>query len=59
LNLNDKDKETGFEVELRPVFTFLPHPKWGIEAGLGLLSYKKNVRQFGSNKIDQFMAGIG
>jgi hypothetical protein len=58
VNGNSENKVNQFTASMSPVFTFLPHPKWGIEATFANVSYETNT---GSSytKSNSFSARLG
>jgi hypothetical protein len=56
---NSDDKSSQFLISLSPSLTFLPHEKWGIEAGFGQISYQKNAAQYTFSDADVFSASLG
>jgi hypothetical protein len=58
-NGDSDTKVNQFLVSVSPVFTFLPHEKWGIEARIGQLSYTTNSQQNPYYNSDQFNADLG
>ena len=52
-------KVNQFLISVSPVFTFLPHEKWGIEARIGQLSYTTNSQQNPYYSSDRFDADLG
>lgn len=56
----DSDNKTNqLLISISPALTFLPHAKWGIEAGFGQVSYEKNSQPYYASETDRFIADLG
>ncbi|WP_439489090.1 hypothetical protein [Algoriphagus sp.] len=58
-NEDSDNKNSQFLISISPAITFLPHDKWGIEAGFGQITYEKNSQDYYYGDTDRFIASLG